>query len=88
MKPIILQGLVVFIWGLQTDLLWFALPMAIIVETKHLSNRRWALTKKDFYRIADLTTIVLLGMIAVVVGKNVLGKSVYGIRIFHNHHPE
>lgn len=63
MKPIILQGLVVFIWGLQTDLLWFALPMAIMLETKHLSNRRWALTKKDFYRIADLTTIVLLGMI-------------------------
>jgi transglutaminase-like putative cysteine protease len=62
-KPKILQGLVVFIWGLQTDLLWFALPMAIMLETKHLSNRRWALTKKDFYRIADFTTIVLLGMI-------------------------
>lgn len=36
--------------------------MAIILETKHLTNRRWELTQKDFYRVADLMTIALLGM--------------------------
>ncbi len=63
MKPKILQGLIIFIWGLQTDLIWFALPMAMLLEAKHLTNRRWALSQKDFYRVADLTTIALLGMI-------------------------
>jgi transglutaminase-like putative cysteine protease len=59
----ILQGLVVFIWGLQTDLLLFALPMAIMLEVKVLSNRRWELKKKDFYRIADFTIMAFLGIV-------------------------
>ena len=63
MKPRIIQGLVVLAWGIQADLIWFALPMAITLEARYFVNRRWALTKQDFYRVADLTSIAMLGMI-------------------------
>ncbi len=61
MIPRLLQGFVILFWGLQTDLIWFALPMAVMVEARFIFNRRWALTQQDFYRVADLTTIALLG---------------------------
>lgn len=51
------------VWGWQSELAWFAVPMAIIVEARHFINRRWALTMKDFYQVANLTTLGLAGMI-------------------------
>ena len=55
--------LTILFWGYQTELWWFALPMAIIFETRFYLNRRWALTQKDFYRVADLTSVGLAGMV-------------------------
>ncbi len=63
MIPRFLQGILILFWGLQTDLIWFALPMAIIAEARFIFNRRWALTQQDFYRVADLTTVALLGTV-------------------------
>ena len=63
MKPRIIQGLVVLAWGIQADLIWFALPMAATLEARYFLNRRWALTKQDFYRVADLTSVAMVGMI-------------------------
>lgn len=62
-KPRYLSGIATLFWGYQTELLWFALPMAIILETRYFLNRRWALEKTDFYRIADLTSVGLVGMV-------------------------
>ena len=64
MKPQYVQALALLFWGLQADLLWFAIPMAIILEARYFMSVRWALTKKDFYQIADLTA---LGMTAMLV---------------------
>ena len=50
-----IQFVAIILWGWQTDLIWFALPMAIVWEAQFFFNRRWALTQKDFYQIADLT---------------------------------
>lgn len=57
-------ALTILFWAFQTELWWFALPMALIFEARFYLNRRWALTKQDFYRIADLTSIGLVGMVA------------------------
>lgn len=62
-KPKYVAGFTTLFWGWQTDLLYFAIPMAIIIEARHFLNRRWALTKTDFYRIADLTNVGLAGML-------------------------
>ena len=62
-KPRHIGGLATLFWGWQCDLIWFALPIAIILETRYYLNRRWALTKTDFYRVADLTAIGLVAMV-------------------------
>ena len=62
-KPQYIGGFALLFWGFQNDLLWFALPMAIVIEARYFLNIRWALTKKDFYQIADLTNIMLVLMV-------------------------
>lgn len=62
-KPQYLSGLAILFWGYQVEELWFALPMAIILEARYFLNRRWALTQQDFYRVADLTSLGLILMI-------------------------
>lgn len=64
MKLRVLQSLALLLWGFQSDLLLFAIPMAIIWEGRFFFNRRWALTKQDFYLLADLTGVCLILMIA------------------------
>lgn len=59
-KPQYLGGLAILFWGLQSDLLWFAIPMALILELRYFTKTRWALTQKDFYQIADLTSVALV----------------------------
>lgn len=61
--PQFLLSASILFWGYCTDLIWFALPMALIAEARFYLNRRWALQKLDFYRIADLTSIAMLGLI-------------------------
>lgn len=64
MKPRYVQSLTVLLWGFHTDMLAFAVPMALLLEPRYFINRRWALGKQDFYRIADLTSIGLVALIA------------------------
>ncbi len=59
-----LQSLALLLWGYQSDLLLFAIPMALIWEGRFFFNRRWALTTQDFYLLADLTAVCLILMIA------------------------
>lgn len=58
-----IQLVTILLWGYQADLILFAIPMAIILEARFYLKIRWALTKQDFYRTADLTT---LGVVAVI----------------------
>lgn len=55
-----IQSLALLLWGWQGDLLLFAIPMAIVWETRFFLNRRWSLTKQDFYLMADLTAVSLV----------------------------
>ena len=47
----------ILFWGYQCSLLAFAIPIALTLEARFFINRRWNLTKSDFYRIADLTNV-------------------------------
>jgi len=58
-----LLGIATLTWGYQADFLWFAIPMAMILEARNFTRRRWALTKKDFYQVANLTYIALAGIL-------------------------
>lgn len=55
-----IQTLTLLLWGWQSDLLLFAIPMALIWEARFFLNRRWSLTKQDFYLMADLTAVSLV----------------------------
>jgi len=59
----VIQSLTLLLWGFQSELLIFAVPMALIWEGRFFFNRRWALTKKDFYLLADLTSVCFVLMI-------------------------
>ncbi|HKI75141.1 MAG TPA: hypothetical protein VJ998_10870, partial [Pseudomonadales bacterium] len=58
-----LQFGAVLLWGFQTGQLYFAIPIGLMLEARHFLNRRWALTKTDFYRIADLTSVVFVMLV-------------------------
>lgn len=58
-----LQGIAILFWGISCDLILFAIPMTIIAEARFFTDRRWALTRQDFYRVADLTALGLVGVV-------------------------
>lgn len=58
-----IQSLALLLWGFQSELLIFAIPMTLLWEGRFFFNRRWALTKQDFYLLADLTSVCLALMI-------------------------
>ena len=58
-SPFLLGSTLLF-WGWQSQLLLFAVPMAVILESAHWLNWRWRLSDKDFNRVTDLTSLLLL----------------------------
>lgn len=66
MKLRYLEFAAVMLWGLQTGLWYLAAPMGIILEARHFTNRRWALSRQDFYRVADLTTLAMVALIVLL----------------------
>ena len=58
-KPQYVGGFAILFWGFQCDLLWFAIPMSLLIEARYFVSTRWAFNKKDFYQIGDLTIIAL-----------------------------
>lgn len=47
----------VLLWGAHNELLLVALPLAVIIELPRWVPWRWALSDKDFQRLADATTV-------------------------------
>ncbi len=60
--PRFVQGAALILWGWHVGLLVPAIPMAILLEFRHFTNRRWDLERKDFYRVADVTTLLLAAL--------------------------
>ena len=61
--PPFLLGAGLLFWGWHGELLTAAIPMALVIEGARLMPWRWELEAKDFYRVADLCTVLFLGVI-------------------------
>lgn len=62
--PPFLLGAALLFWGGYAGLLAAAAPMALALEGARFSPWRFSLEARDFYRVADLCTLLLVGIIA------------------------
>ncbi|MDB6038892.1 MAG: transglutaminase-like enzyme predicted cysteine protease [Verrucomicrobiales bacterium] len=53
--------LALLFWGWRTNLWWFAVPMALLLDLSTLVRRKWDLREKDYCRIWDLCTLFSVG---------------------------
>jgi transglutaminase-like putative cysteine protease len=44
-------------------MLMYAIPMTVLLELKNHVNRRWEFTQKEFYLLADVSSLVLVGLV-------------------------
>ncbi|EDN66297.1 membrane protein [Beggiatoa sp. PS] len=77
--PLLLSCTLLF-WGWQSHLLWFAVPMALILEIARFVGWRLALSDKDFNRVTDLTSLSFILVAFYLVNQ----ESVYGLIILLN----
>ena len=66
-KPVLIQGISLSLWGYCADLLWIALPLGLLIESRYWINRRWKLDKTDFYRLLDLTSLIFIGLAVLLI---------------------
>ncbi|MCP4043852.1 MAG: transglutaminase domain-containing protein, partial [Gammaproteobacteria bacterium] len=58
--PPLMVGAGLLFWGLQADLMHFAIPMAIILEGARWAHWRWEFTDNDFNRLTDLSSLLFI----------------------------
>lgn len=61
--PPLMLGASLMFWGWHAGLLALAMVMAFVFEASRLIRLRWDLSPSDFNRIADLCTVLFLGMV-------------------------
>jgi len=61
--PSYVHGVAILCWGWQVEMLMYAIPMALLLELKNHVDRRWVFTQKEFYLLADATSLVLVGLV-------------------------
>ncbi|MEM7254271.1 MAG: transglutaminase domain-containing protein [Pseudomonadota bacterium] len=60
--PLLLGAAVIF-WGWRVGQLELAIPMSVLLEGARFVRWRWRLDDRDFNRLADLSAIILLGIV-------------------------
>ncbi|MEM7364010.1 MAG: transglutaminase domain-containing protein [Pseudomonadota bacterium] len=65
-----LRTIALLLWGVQVDWLVLAIPMAVLLELPGWWQRRWTLTRKDFYRVSDATAIAFALMVIFLLVNN------------------
>ncbi|EIJ43025.1 transglutaminase-like enzyme, predicted cysteine protease [Beggiatoa alba B18LD] len=60
--PPFLLGISILFWGWQSQLLFLAIPMAILIEMARWVEWRWDLSDKEFNRLSDLTSFLWVGL--------------------------
>ncbi len=66
MPPLLLSAVLLF-WGLQTDRLFIALLLCLVLEGGSLIRRRYDFSQDDFVKISDLTSLLFLGAVALIL---------------------
>lgn len=59
--PRYLLPVALLLWGVATDLLLAAVPLALVVSVAHRLSWRWDLEPRDFDRVTDFTNVLFLG---------------------------
>src|SRR3954471_113026 len=59
--PRYLLGAALLFWGWQTELLIWAVPMAVILETSYFVHAHWDLSTADLNRIWNLCAVLFFG---------------------------
>lgn len=71
-------GAATLLWGWQCQLLAFAVPIAVLLEAARWTPWRWQLENRDFHRIADVSGVALLVIVAFQFDAHGVG-GIYGI---------
>ncbi|HEY7650231.1 MAG TPA: transglutaminase-like domain-containing protein [Methylomirabilota bacterium] len=74
-----LVGAAVLFWGWQTGLLPLALPIAAMLECARVVPWRWDFTRREFDRLADLSTIVFVGVVVYFALAGGANRAVIGV---------
>jgi protein-glutamine gamma-glutamyltransferase len=69
----------VLFWGWQTGLLLLALPIAAMLELARRAPWRWDFTRKEFDRLADLSTILFVGVVVYFALTGGANRAVIGV---------
>ncbi|MEO7297809.1 MAG: transglutaminase domain-containing protein [Verrucomicrobiota bacterium] len=72
--PPFLLGATLLFWGWQTELLVWALPMALLVETSHFISTRWDFSLIDLKRIWNLCAVLFFGAGVVLYSSEEAGR--------------
>ncbi|MEE4243447.1 MAG: transglutaminase-like domain-containing protein [Desulfopila sp.] len=64
--PLLLTAALLF-WGLQTDRVFIALLLSVVLEGERLVRRKYDLGQDDFVKISDLTSLLFLGGVALIL---------------------
>lgn len=78
--PPLLLGATLLFWGWQSQLGFIAIPLAIILESPLWIRWRVVLEDSDFNRLADLSTVLLIGAIVYLISQ----QSIRGLFTFLN----
>lgn len=58
--PRFLLGAAVLFWGWQTGLWFLALPIALVLEARHVVPGRWDVSEEDFRRIFSVAVVLVV----------------------------
>ncbi len=76
--PLLLAATLMF-WGWQTELWLAAVPLALVFELARVAHWRWDLNRQDFNRLADLSTVLLLGITLYHLGGGSMAHAVLAV---------
>ena len=59
--PTFLMGSTILFWGWQAELLFFAIPVALLLEIARWTTWRWNLSDQEIHRVADISAVGWVG---------------------------
>lgn len=77
--PPLLLGAALLFWGWQSELWFFSLAMALILEGSRTTRTRWEFSQADYNRIWNLCTALFFGVVIYIVAAKEGGGAMTGL---------
>ncbi|KJR99776.1 MAG: hypothetical protein VR65_15070 [Desulfobulbaceae bacterium BRH_c16a] len=65
--PPLIIGAVLLFWGIETENILIGVVLCLLLEGSNLVTTRYTLSEEDFIKVADLTSLIFLGSVALVL---------------------